>query len=225
MEREDELEAYLRTAPVMYERPLPGGVGHAEKKILWLRGGVAVAAKPGIDANYIDQARCEVAAWLLAAGLDMTRLVPVTVMRKIPTTAGEVDGSAQVMWAQFRTALDLGLQPSQCTESVGWDIAVFDVLTANTDRHNANWGVIDTLPDAVLVDHGHCFLKAPRTSSPFYLERQGQPIPADQLQRLQTFITNSGSTRLDEVLDSMVVQQVINRAQHLVHSGGGLAAR
>lgn len=224
MEREDELEEYLRAAPVIYERPLPGGGGHAEKKILWLRGGVAVAAKPGIDANYVAQAQCEVAAWLLAAELDMTRLVPVTVMRKIPTTAGETDGSAQVLWAQFKTALDLGLQPSQCADSVGWDIAVFDVLTANTDRHNANWGVIGSLPDAVLVDHGHCFLKPPRTTSPFYLERQGQPIPADLLQRLQTFITNAGNTRLSEALDSAVVQQVIDRAQHLVQGGGLLAA-
>lgn len=215
-----DLEKYLRTAPVMYERPLVGGGGHRDKKILWLEGGVAVAAKAGSTPELMTQARCEVAAWLLALELEMTKLVPTTVMRKMPAAAGgEVECSAQVMWTQFKMALGGGFTHTDCPDETGWHIAVFDVLAANIDRHDGNWGAIDAMPDAVLVDHGHCFTKSPNTTSQFYVARQGQQIPDGALALVQKFVDDSDRTRLKEVLDQPIVQQVIDRAQHLVHGG------
>ena len=101
----------------------------------------------------------------------------------------------------------------------GWLIAVFDVLAANIDRNDGNWGAIDAMPDAVLVDHGHCFTKSPNTTSQFYVARQGQQIPDEALALIQKFVDHSDGTRLKEVLDQPIVQQVIDRAQHLVHGG------
>jgi hypothetical protein len=84
---------------------LPGGGGHQEKKILVLEGGIAVAAKPGHDPNYAQQAKCEVAAHRLAVELGMSKLVPTTVLRRVPGPYGEVEGSAQVLWPQFVVAV------------------------------------------------------------------------------------------------------------------------
>lgn len=215
VESDAALEAYLRSAPYEYIRPLPGGGGHQEKMILVLRGGVAVAAKPGHDDNYAQQAKCEVGAYLLALELGLTKLVPTTVLRPMPGPHGEVEGSAQVLWPQFVVAQGR-FTNTDCSDELGWQIAVFDCLAANTDRHDGNWGAITNLPDAVLVDHGHCFTKAPVTTSPFVLHRRDREIPEPMMAAVEGFLNNAENTRLREVLPADIVDQVIDRARQLV---------
>jgi hypothetical protein len=219
MESEPALEDYLKSAPYHYVRDLTGGGGSGlDKKVLILRGGVAVAAKPGHTPDYAHQAKCEVAAWLLSAELEMTKLVPTTVLRPVPAPGGgEVEGSAQVLWARFVVA-EQNFTHTSCPDDVAWLIAVFDCLAANTDRNDGNWGAITQLPDAVLVDHGLCFTRGP-TTSPFFAARRGDDLPDDVRAHVNAFLATSGTTRLHEVLDVHVVQEVIGRAQHLVDTG------
>lgn len=219
MESQGALEAYLKAAPIQYTRPLPGGGGHQEKKILILAGGVAVAAKPGHDPNFAQQAKCEVAAYRLAVELGMSKLVPTTVLRPVPGPNGNIEGSAQVLWPQFVVAQVGGFTHTDCTPEVGWEIAVFDTLAANTDRNDGNWGAITALPDAVLIDHGHCFTKSPNTTSLFFQHRHNQQIPSDLLNRVEAFVNDAENTRLREVLDEPIVVQVMERARHLVQGG------
>jgi hypothetical protein len=136
VESQGALEAYLKAAPIQYTRPLPGGGGHQEKKILILEGGVAVAAKPGHDPNYAQQAKCEVGAHRLAVELAMSKLVPTTVLRPVPGPNGEVEGSVQVLWPQFVVAAG-SFTHTDCQDKIGWEIAVFDALAANTDATTA----------------------------------------------------------------------------------------
>jgi hypothetical protein len=218
VESQRALEAYLHGAPIQYIRPLPGGGGHQEKKILVLEGGIAVAAKPGHDPNYAQQAKCEVAAHRLAVELGMSKLVPTTVLRRVPGPYGEVEGSAQVLWPQFVVAVG-NFTATDGADEVGWEIAVFDALAANTDRNDTNWGAITALPDAVLIDHGHCFTKSSNTTSAFFQHRHDQQIPAALLNRVEAFVNNASNTHLREVLDEPVVDQVIERARHLVQDG------
>jgi hypothetical protein len=92
-------------------------------------------------------------------------------------------------------------------------------LAANTDRNDTNWGAITALPDAVLIDHGHCFTKSSNTTSAFFQHRHDQQIPAALLNRVEAFVNNASNTHLREVLDEPVVDQVIERARHLVQDG------
>jgi hypothetical protein len=155
---------------------------------------------------------------LLAAELEVSRLVPTTVLRQVPAPGGGVvEGSAQVLWAQFVKA-EQNFRHVDCPDETGRLIAVFDCLAANTDRNDGNWGAITQLPDAVLVDHGLWFGVGP-TTSPFFQVRQGQDLPTDVLPHLRAFLATSGNTRLHKMLDPPVVQAVIDCAQHLVPTG------
>ncbi len=220
MEFDDALEEYRRSAPIDYVRPLPGGGGGGQnKKVLFLRGGVAVAAKPNESADLKKQANNEVGAYLLAKELDMGQLVSATVLRQMPAPGGgSIEGSAQVMWHRFIEAQQK-FSHTDCPDEVAWTIAVFDCVAANADRNDNNWGAITRLPDAVLIDHGKCFTEASRTTSQFFVEREGEELPTRLLTNLEEFLAKSQSTRLMEVLDKTVVEQVIKRAQHLVGEG------
>ena len=176
--------------------------------MLFLRGGVAVAAKPNESPELAQQAMCEVAAYFLARELDFGRLVPTTVLRRVPGPGGgDIEGSAQVMWHQFVIA-EQHFSHTDCPDDVAWKIAVFDLLAANTDRNSGNWGAITALPDAVLIDHGHCFTKGPATASPFFIDRHGQPLPDDVKPHVERFLASAANTRLQSVLDGPIVEGV-----------------
>jgi hypothetical protein len=215
------LEFYLTHSKIGRVGPLNGGVGHPKKHkmTLFLQGGVAVAAKAGADADMLVRAKREVAAWVLACELDIDHLVPATVLRKMPATmsdATEVEGSAQVLWPRFSPAVVRGYEPANVDERVAWPIAAFDTLAANTDRKSDNWGVIDTLPHAVLIDHGHAFEDA-ATDSPFALALEDELLPPRLLSAIQRFTDGRDNSRLHGLLDDESLEGVFDRAAKITN--------
>ena len=215
------LEQYLTEAPVEHIRPLDGGGGHPRKMTLILRGGVGVVAKVGDSDQMMRQARREVAAWVLAIELGLPHLVPATVLRRIPSSreapADTLEGSAQILWPRFRLALVEGITPESCTTEVSWPIAIFDLLIANTDRKEDNWGTIDGLPRAVLIDHGHAF-EAPDSHSMFVDLHREEPVPQTLLGQIKVFEANRDNSRLSGFLDEEECAAVFNRAATILKS-------
>lgn len=211
----EALERYLIDAPVDHIRPLDGGGGHPRKMTLILRGGTGVAAKLGDSDQMMKQARREVAAWRLAVELGLSHLVAATVIRRIPSldgsAAGELEGSAQILWPRFETALEAGITPELCDADVSWPVAIFDLLIANTDRKEDNWGTIDGLPRVVLIDHGHAF-EAADSHSLFVDRHREEPVPHTLLEQVEAFEANRSNSRLHDVLGSDECAAVFDRA-------------
>ena len=156
---------------------------------------------------------------MLACETALEWLVPTTVLRQIPIPAGgTVEGSAQVMWPQFNGALQAKVTPADCSDDIAWPIALFDLLVAHNDRKDDNWGVIDALPRAVLIDNGHAFGN-PTTNSPFCARFQGQQIPPDYVARLQPFRNGATTSRLWEFLPDAEMRALLARADALLNSG------
>jgi hypothetical protein len=212
------LEFYLAHAAIDLERPLIGGGGHPDKMTLILHGGVAVAAKAGGDQMQLKRAKREVAAWVLACELGLRGLVPATTLRSMPTTRGSdvlVSGSAQVLWPQFKTARVAEIGFDDCPHEATWQIALFDSLCANTDRHEHNWGIMWELPHVVLIDHGHAF-GDPVTDSGFAQKHAGQTLPPELLRRLALFVAEPEESRLRGLLSERELTSVFSRAQRVL---------
>jgi hypothetical protein len=214
------LERYLIEAPIEHIRPLIGGAGHPRKMALVLRGGVGVVAKVGDGEQMMRQARRETAAWVLAVELGLAHLVPATVLRPIPASDDTADttleGSAQILWPRFRMALEESITPEACTHEVSWPIAVFDLLLANTDRKEDNWGTIDGLPRAVLIDHGHAF-EAEDSHSMFVDLHREERVPDGLLSRIKTFVDDRDNSRLWSLLDDSECRAVFERAMTIAN--------
>lgn len=132
------------------------------------------------------------------------------------------EGSAQVLWPNFKDALRAQVTPDQCTDNIAWAIAVFDSLLANTDRSDSNWGVIDDSVDqAVLIDHGHAFDdNQPRSNSPFVtrFRDSGATVPPELIERVQAFRDQADTSRMWEFLPDAAMRKVIERADALLAS-------
>jgi hypothetical protein len=215
----EALERYLVDAPVEHIRPLDGGGGHRRKMTLVLWGGVAVVAKIGDSEEMMRQARREAAAWVLATELGLTHLVPATVLRKLPDPeadgSSQIDGSAQVTWPRFETALAGGITPGSCAPAITWPIALFDLLLVNTDRKEDNWGTIDGMPRAVLIDHGHSF-EAVDSHSGFVDLHREQTLPAELLTKLDRFHRHRRHSRLVDLLGDGEANPVFDRAASML---------
>ncbi|HEV3072568.1 MAG TPA: hypothetical protein VGY76_14210 [Solirubrobacteraceae bacterium] len=213
------LEHYVREASIETIWPLRSGGGHPEKMTLVLSGGVGVVAKPANDQRTSVQARREVAARVLAVELGLDALVPVTVLRSMPRNAeadAETEGSAQVLWPRFKTALENALNAGTCPggSDVSWPIAVFDSLAANEDRHMGNWGVIDPVSGqkrVVLIDHGLAF--ATSSAGEFAGHHRGEEIPDALLLRVEEFVHSRRNSALHDVLDEVEATAVFERAR------------
>ncbi|HWJ51039.1 MAG TPA: hypothetical protein VNR42_08465 [Solirubrobacteraceae bacterium] len=220
------LEDYLRTARVLHTAPLGGGLGHRHKQLLILDGGLGVVAKlaegPDDGARSIAarQVCSEVAAWFLAHELGWDDLVPVTTMGVVKSkfTGEHVAASLQIAWPRFNLAAELAMEPADCDDSDRWRVAIFDALAGNTDRNATNWGLIQDLPRAKLIDHGSGFGLEPTTSQ-FATELNGEQIPEMHKRYLETFIANEKGSRLPTILPDTAALTLFERAQDLVQNG------
>jgi hypothetical protein len=220
-----DLEDYLRTAKTLNIAPLSGGGGHQRKQLLVLDGGLGVVAKlaEGPDAAIrsiaAKQVRGEVAAWFLAQELGWDDLVPVTTLGVVESRfSGEhVAASLQVAWPRFKLAGELELQPTSCDEIDRWRVAIFDALAGNTDRNATNWGFIQDLPRAKLIDHGNGF-GPDATTSEFATGLAGQAIPDQYIQHLEAFIASEKGSRLSTVLPEEVLSALFSKAQLFVQN-------
>lgn len=222
MEAVPDLEDYLRTARIVHAGPLPLGGGHQQKQLVVLDGGLGVVAKLAEGAATAPaQVRAEVAAWVLVRELRWSDLVPTTTLRAVRSihTGNDVAASVQVVWPFFRTAIERTATVHDCLDDDRWRVAIVDALAWNTDRNESNWGFIQDLPHAKLIDNGNAFDPAQVVSSPFVADKNGDAIPADHRERLQEFVRASRDSQLREILDGGVVENVMQRADDFVQTG------
>jgi hypothetical protein len=219
LEQAKGLEQYLVEASIRHTAPLAGGGGHPQrhKMTVFLAGGIAAVAKAGADSNMLKQARREVAAWVLAAELEFHWLVPTTVLRRMPAAINdetEVDGSVQILWPRFSTALERRIDASYVDDVYALPLAVFDVLAANTDRKPDNWGMVSGVPNAVLIDHGHAFADA-ATDSEFAVRMQDHALSPKLLSAVEHFVERRSQCRIASLLDESETDGVYCRAAAL----------
>jgi Phosphatidylinositol 3- and 4-kinase len=127
----------------------------------------------------------------------------------------EVEGSVQLLWPRFSTALEKSITSSYVPEHTAWPIAVFDTLAANTDRAGDNWGIIEEVGHAVLIDHGHAFEPAISTSE-FAAEYTDQRLSPRMLSSLEQFLRTKDDSRLYGLLDDVELDGVFARATQLI---------
>lgn len=203
MEAGAALAAYLRTATVLDVRPLPGGGGHARKRVVIFEGGVGAVAKYGDDVSGSKapaMIRAEAAAYALAVELGWQDLVPTTVLRTLDDPDdldAEVEASVQVLLPLFKTSLEGGLMAASCEETDRLRAAAFDVLCANTDRNNGNWGKIDGVGGPRLIDHGHAFeVHGGPPGGDFVQSTTGATLPEAVCDDLQAFVEQEWTSEL-----------------------------
>jgi len=112
-------------------------------------------------------------------------------------------------------ALEESITPGACSADVSWPIAILDLLMANTDRKEDNWGTIDGLPRAVLIDHGHAFEAADSHSLFVDLHRE-EAVPPDWLAKIASFAAQKGVSRLRKLLDGNEYEAVFGRAEAIL---------
>jgi len=213
------LEAYLRDAPIdLYGTfAATAGGGHPDKELVVVRGGVGALAKLARNETEERQCRAEVGACLVARAVGASDLVPVTVYREVPSAAGLVEASVQVLWPAFATAAELGLTEQNVPERDGMRIAVLDVLLRNGDRNSGNWGMIAGAKVG-LIDHGNTALSGMPGLSPFaaaWADRDLEPELADSLERL----SHDGVEGLADVVGEEASDGVVQRARTMVERG------
>lgn len=150
----------LESAATVGTKSLDDGMNAS--RLLTLEGGGRGVYKPaagehpglrrGVRAG--TYYRREVAASAAADLLGLSDLVPATVFRDeggAPGSAQDyIDGTVPAV-AVYRRSTMYG-SPEDLARA-----AVFDYLTANTDRHGSNWMVRESDDKLVLIDHGLCF--------------------------------------------------------------------
>lgn len=191
----EQLEEYLRLAPALAAREVPGewgGGGHGNKMLVALQGGVRVMVKPGDGGQFDQMARREAAAWTVARELGWPDLVPATVYRA-EMAVGERRLSSASLQVLCHGAI-LGLQVSEFSFLDRQRAAIFDRLVHHSDRGGANWvGMPDfDGPRPILIDNGYAFEVGRGFASAFVTDRapQGSPMALESdhreaLQRLQ----------------------------------------
>lgn len=223
----EALADYLRTAKVLEVLPLTGGGGHGRKRTVIFEGGVAAVAKYGdpasIDAGPSLQVRAEVSAWTLASELGWTDLVPATVLRSLPDIDDpslEVEASIQVLAARFETSLEGNFTAADIDPEAMRRCAVFDVLAANTDRSNANWGRILGSGRPVLIDHGHAFEATGGAveGGDFITQALGDDLDDAIVASVEEFAANGSNSGLTALIGSEKASRLFERASAIVQA-------
>jgi len=157
MDRRAEIEAYLRSAPVIEIEELKVGVTHPKRARLAPGGPIEYMAwkyvPPGRPAGYQESYKSEIAAYQIdrLLGLDM---VPPTVEKRVKGELG-----AAVMWCSptknFKETGGVPLPPP--SKATFWArqlvrAKMFDNLIGNLDPNLGNW-LVDPSWNLVLIDH------------------------------------------------------------------------
>lgn len=163
-----DLEAELRTAEFTQKRELTiGNTAHPPVGYLLDTGRLVLVKLPvhmsGLHVGEplfqgVGRAiRNEAAAYEVAKILGIDVLVPVTVLRQLPTAGGKVtEICVQEFVPDAVDAGDLEEIPTEVIEQA----AAFDIVIGQADRRGKNWLIVrDEEGNAhlVLIDHGFCF--------------------------------------------------------------------
>ncbi len=219
MEEASSLERYLRDADidVFGHFEATAGGGHPNKQLVVVRGGMGALAKLARSEQETRQCRSEVGTYVLARALGWDDLVPLTVLRDVPSADGVVKASVQVLWPAFITAQELGLSEASVTETDATRAAILDALLLNSDRNAGNWGLV-LRKKLALIDHGHTALSGLPGWSGFAAQRRGQTISDEQRGRLEALV-DDGRCRLVAGIETECAAGLIDRATRMLHGG------
>jgi hypothetical protein len=214
----EDLERYLRSAPIVQVMGFEHGGAHGNKRRLTLEGGVTVMAKPATGiADGMTLIRREVAAWTIARELGWGDLVPATVLRAadLEDGAGNVQCSLQILMPDdyiFCSPVD-GLEEHDTMRA-----AIFDMIIHHTDRQQNNWAALpSTAPWRLrLFDHGHTFdVAGGQLGSSFYEKHKDEAISSEHLAALSRLDHPRQSKQLQELLSSQALGQMADRVNKL----------
>jgi hypothetical protein len=161
VDREAELEEYLRKAPVANIKDIPVGVTRPRRAYLEPGGPIESMVwkviPPGNKNGFWESYKSEIAAYELNKLLDID-MIPPTVERQLKGDTG-----AAVMWASpTKSFKDLGgvpQPPGRYVASFTRQIIrakMFDNLIANKDPNLGNW-LVDEDWCLILIDHTRSF--------------------------------------------------------------------
>jgi hypothetical protein len=219
MEDPSSLETHLRDAHVDYFGVFEAraGGGHPDKELVVMRGGVGALAKLARTETEMRQCRAEVMAYQLARALAWDDLVPVTVLREVPSSEGDVQASVQVLWPAYATAEELGLDESALLEPDVWRIAVLDALLLNGDRNRGNWGMV-ARTKLGLIDHGNSAISGMPGVSPFAQARRDHVLPHEVQERLEALV-DRGEHQFDDYGGPDEGTALVHRAAVMLERG------
>lgn len=220
--RHEELEAYLKVAPVV--RLTKIGIGVTNPDRAWLEPGGPVESmtwKPSVSGeNY----KSEIAAYELDKLLRLN-MVPVTVEREITGTLG-----AAVMWVTSTVSFDqFGAMPTPpAAHARTWECQLvrammFKNLIYDADRNRANW-LVDPWWNLILVDHNRAFsplkvLAYKMTAFDRDLWEKMQPLDERKLQSVLGHLLSPSEIGLildrRELMQPSIDSLVQSRAEHV----------
>lgn len=159
--REEEIEAFLQTAPITHFKDIPVGITKPQRGY-FAPGGPAssMAWKPLNDQmmhGKMESYRSEIAAYLLSRHLALD-MVPPVVERQIKGVKGAV-----VFWIDGVRPWDPKSPPK--VSGANWSrqtsrMFMFDQLIANIDRNQGNL-LYDDGGHVFLIDHSRAFTSKP----------------------------------------------------------------
>lgn len=163
IEKRAEIEAYLKTAPIVRTEGTNVGVMHPVHAILAPGGLVESmswkAIKPGMYSGFQESYLSEIAGYELDKFLDLG-MVPPTVEREIDGKKG-----AAIMWVpQTKNFKEAGGMPTPPPLQAGrWSLQLmrtkmFDNLIGNIDPNLGNW-LFDPNWNIILIDHSRAFVR------------------------------------------------------------------
>lgn len=155
--RNEEFEAYIRTAPIERFEDVPIGVTKPKRAYLKGNGLVASVAwkllPPGRQKGYWESYKAEIAAYELDKLLGMG-MVPVTVEKE-----WKGDRAAAVLWLSpihSWTEMQLKPKPEKWNRQATL-MKMFDNLICNKDRNLGNL-LVDDEWNLFLIDHSRAFI-------------------------------------------------------------------
>jgi len=163
VEKRDEIEAYLKTAPVVKMEDTSVGVTHPSHAF-FAPGGLVESMswkplKPGMYSGFYESYLSEIAGYELDKFLDLG-MVPPSVERDIKGTTG-----AAIMWVpetkSFKQAGGMPAPPPLQADRWSHQIMrtkLFDNLIGNIDPNLGNW-LFDPNWNIILIDHSRAFTR------------------------------------------------------------------
>ena len=210
IDRRQEIEDYLKTAPVSGEMEKIGvGVTNPHKAHFAPGGPIEKFAwkpiKPGTYKGYHESYKAEIAAYELDKALGMN-MVPPTVEKTVNGETG-----AAVMWCSpTQSFKELGGMPTPpSVKFFNWnkqiiDAKMFDNLIYNKDPNLGNW-LKDPEWNLILIDHSRSF-----TPGKEMAHELGHVDPA-LWDKMKALTVESLTTSLGMWLDEKELKSVIER--------------
>jgi hypothetical protein len=214
LDRQKEIEDYIRTAEIVNIQDIPVGVTKPKKCILKPGGPVeAIAWKylpPGRKGGYWESYKSDIAAYELDKLLGLG-MVPPTVEKRVKGELG-----AAVMWASpTQSFKELGGPPKAPPAHLArWSkqliqAKMFDNLIYNMDPNQGNW-LVDPAWNLILIDHTRSF-----TTDKKMAHEDMRRIDPDLWARMEALTEESLTAAIGEWIGKREIRALLERRDRM----------